>query len=175
MGGIITSCRLQAGVDSMLEARISRSTLNLPILIKQFSHSDAGARVFFSGEVRASNHKKAVKYLEYSAHIPLAEKHMREVLEKAIEEYKIFGALCVHRVGRLLVSESAVAVLTLGRHRDETYMANRYILNRVKAETPIWKQEFFVDGTCMWGENCSESSDHLVEFAKETSHSHHHA
>ncbi|AFM13128.1 molybdenum cofactor biosynthesis protein MoaE [Turneriella parva] len=118
------------------------------------SSSQIGARVIFSGEIRGFSHGKDVSQLEYTAHKPLAEKHMLEVVRAAAAEYPLIAALCVHRLGMLEVGESAVVVITCGRHRTETYAANQYIINRVKAETPIWKREFFTDGTSMWGENC---------------------
>lgn len=167
-GAGITFCRRRVG-GNMISAKISQAPLDLSDLLKRFAHNQAGARVFFSGEVRASNHGKVVTHLEYSAHKLLAEKHMEEVLETAMREFGILSALCVHRVGNLQVLESAVVVLTCGRHRGETYAANRYIIDRVKAETPIWKKEFFADGTSVWGENCNDTAGHAHSSA------HHHA
>jgi len=138
----------------MFRAEISESVLQLDALLKSFNHNHAGARVLFSGEVRAANHGKEVVRLEYTAHRMLAESHMRSVLADAAREFPLLAALCIHRIGMLEISESAVVVLTLGRHRTETYAANQYIINRVKAETPIWKKEFYSDGTSQWGENC---------------------
>ncbi|MBV6494206.1 MAG: hypothetical protein LDLANPLL_02237 [Turneriella sp.] len=121
------------------------------------SANEIGARVLFSGEIRASSHGKEVIRLEYTAHKSLAQKHMIEVLREAREKFPLISAICIHRLGMLEVSECAVAVLTCGRHRRETYAANQYIINRIKSETPIWKREFFADGTNKWGENCDET------------------
>lgn len=138
----------------MLLAEITEKRLDINTLLRRFNHNQAGARVIFSGEIRASSHGKSVTRLEYSAHKNLAEKHMLNVVEEAVREYDLHAALCVHRVGMLEVFEPAVVVVTLGGHRKETYAANQYIIDRVKAETPIWKREFFADGTSVWGENC---------------------
>lgn len=151
----------------MFFARLTDQTIDLNELLRSFNHPHIGARVVFSGEIRGLSHGKAVTQLEYTAHKPLAEKHMLAVVRAAAEEYPLIGALCVHRLGLLNVSESAVVVVTAGRHRTETYAANQYIINRVKAETPIWKKEFFADGTSIWGENC--------ESAAPADHGHRHA
>lgn len=140
----------------MFSAKISETPLHLETLLQALSHPQAGARVLFSGEVRAANHGKEVIRLEYTAHRTLAEKHMFGVIEAAKQQFSLLAALCVHRVGLVEISESAVVVLTLGRHRRETYAANQYIIDRVKAETPIWKKEFFGDGTFAWGKNCDD-------------------
>lgn len=135
-------------------ARVTDDPIDLNLILKSASHPHIGARVVFSGEIRGTNHGEAVVRLEYTAHRALAQKHMQQVLEEAAKEYPLIAATCIHRLGLLEISECAVAVLTCGRHRKETYAANRYIIDRVKAETPIWKREFFADGTNRWGENC---------------------
>lgn len=133
---------------------ISEEPIDLNAINRLIAHPHVGARVLFSGEIRGSNHGAEVVRLEYTAHKLLAERHLADVLREAQEKFPLIGAVCVHRLGMLEVSECAVAVLTCGRHRRETYAANQYIINRVKAETPIWKREFFADGTSKWGENC---------------------
>lgn len=135
-------------------AALTEQAIDLNHIMQRIVHPHIGARVLFSGEIRATNHGAEVVRLEYTAHKTLAEKHMQQVLSDAAQEFPLIGAVCIHRLGMLEVSESAVAVLTCGRHRSETYAANRYIIDRVKAETPIWKREFFADGTSAWGENC---------------------
>lgn len=142
-----------------LIARLTEEPIDLNMLVNQIVHPHVGARVLFSGEIRGTNHGSEVVRLEYTAHKKLAEKHMNEVLAAAAREFPLIGAMCIHRLGMLEISECAVAVLTCGRHRSETYAANRYIIDRVKAETPIWKREFFADGTSRWGENCNDA-DH---------------
>lgn len=139
---------------------VTEQTIDFNEVLRRITHPHVGARVLFSGEIRGTNHGSEVTRLEYSAHKTLAEKHMQQVLHDAAEKFPLIGAVCIHRIGMLEVSESAVVVLTCGRHRSEAYAANRYIIDRVKAETPIWKKEFFADGTSVWGENCSDAADH---------------
>lgn len=142
---------------------ITEEPIDLNSVLRRVNHPHVGARVLFSGEIRASNHGQNVVRLEYTAHKLLAEKHMNEVLKAAAEEFPLIAAACIHRVGLLEISECAVAVLTCGRHRRETYAANRYIIDRVKAETPIWKREFFADGSSVWGKNCEDDHAHHHE------------
>ena len=137
-----------------LFAALVDQPIDLNDVVRRVMHTHVGARVLFSGEIRGTNHGLEVARLEYTAHKTLAQKHMEQVLRDAVEKFPLIGAVCIHRLGLLELSECAVAVLTCGRHRDETYAANRYIIDRVKAETPIWKREFFTDGTSAWGENC---------------------
>ena len=52
-----------------------------------------------------------------------------------------------HRVGRLAVGDASVAVAAAAAHRAEAFQACRYAIERVKQIAPIWKHEFFDDGS----------------------------
>lgn len=160
--------------SGVFHAALTAEPIDLNAVLMKISHPHVGARVLFSGEIRGTNHGAQVTKLEYTAHKFLAEKHMTAVLREAAEKFPLIGAVCIHRLGLLEISECAVAVLTCGRHRRETYAANRYIIDRVKAETPIWKREFFADGTSMWGKNCEDHAEHDREFAQRTEDAHGH-
>ena len=53
----------------------------------------------------------------------------------------------MHRVGKLAIGEIAVFVGVSAAHRDAAFAACRFIIDTVKAEVPIWKQEFYTDGS----------------------------
>ena len=127
--------------------------------------------MLFSGEVRGNNKGKKVTHLEYEAYEPMANKMIKEILEEAKKLFNLNQAACVHRLGNVQISGCAVVVVTGTGHRKEAYDANRYIIDRVKNEVPIWKHEFYADGTSEWGQNCdchTNSCDHIHE------HKHHH-
>lgn len=145
---------LQAVVN---DAHISPDEISPADLLKDYHHPEAGAIVLFSGEVRTDSAKE-VLYLEYEVHTSLAEHMIHEILLDAAGKWNLKMALCIHRSGRVDVSGAAVVVITASRHRKEAYEANQYIINRVKHEAPIWKREYFTDGTSEWGHNCSCST-----------------
>lgn len=123
-------------------------------LLQLAHHPKAGGIVLFSGEVRNHHTQKKVSHLEYEAFVPMAEKMIREITQTAIEKWNLHSAICVHRIGKLEICESAVVVVTSHSHRKESYEANQYIIDRVKHEVPIWKREFYEDGTSFWGGDC---------------------
>lgn len=143
--------------------------LNYSELFDRFRNPNSGAVVLFSGEVRNNNKGREVTHLEYEAYEPMAEKMIGEIIEDAISRFKLNDAVCVHRLGRVEISECAVVVITGAGHRKEAYDANRYIIDRVKNEVPIWKHEFFTDGTSEWGQNCD-----CVTHQDEHKHNHQH-
>ena len=132
---------------------LSAEPLDMISLLAGAHHPAAGAVVLFSGEVRDNNRGRAVAYLEYEAHGPLAEKVIAEVLLAARDKYSLRAAVARHRTGRVSVGETAVVVVTAAAHRGEAYAANQYIIDRIKQEAPIWKREYFTDGASEWGSN----------------------
>lgn len=145
--------------------------INYSEIFNEFRNPNSGAVVLFSGEVRDKNKGKQVTHLEYEAYEPMANKMIKEILEEAKKLFNLNQAACVHRLGNVQISGCAVVVVTGTGHRKEAYDANRYIIDRVKNEVPIWKHEFYADGTSEWGQNCdchTNSSDHIHE------HKHHH-
>lgn len=123
-------------------------------LFDDFRHPNSGAVVLFSGEVRNNNKGREVTHLEYEAYEPMANKMIGEILAEAKSKFRLNQAVCVHRLGKVEISGCAVVVITGAGHRKEAYDANRYIIDKVKNEVPIWKHEFFADGTSEWGQNC---------------------
>lgn len=140
---------------------LQHSSIDFNEVLKKSHHPESGAVVIMSGEVRDNNKGRQVTHLEYEAYETMADKMIGQILEEAKNKFKLNTAICIHRLGYLEVSECAVVVLTGAGHRKEAYDANRYIIARVKAEVPIWKHEFFSDGTSEWGQNneCQTNTD----------------
>ncbi len=88
--------------------------------------------------------------LEYEAYGPLAEKEGARIVAEAGTRFRIVGAVCVHRTGRLGLGELAVWIAVLAGHRDEAFAACRYIIDETKARVPLWKKEHYADGATEW-------------------------
>ncbi|BBE17440.1 molybdenum cofactor biosynthesis protein MoaE [Aquipluma nitroreducens] len=148
---------------------LQHTDLNYSELFDEFRNPNSGAVVLFSGEVRDNNKGREVTHLEYEAYEPMANKMIEEILKEAISRFKLNQAICAHRLGRVEISGCAVVVITGAGHRKEAYDANQFIIDKVKNEVPIWKHEFFTDGTSEWGQNCD-----CVIGTGEHEHDHHH-
>lgn len=134
---------------------ISAHPLDVPNLLAQNHHPKAGAIVLFSGEVRENSNGKLVDFLEYEAHTAIASAMIATIIEEARTQWGLTIALAKHRIGKVAVCESAVVVITASPHRREAYAANRFIIDKIKHEVPIWKCEYFSDGSKEWGGNCN--------------------
>ncbi len=145
---------------------LSNEPLDLAKIFSTFHHPAAGGIVLFSGEVRNHHQGREVAFLEYEAYESMAEKMIAKIIEEARQKWELHLAYCMHRLGRVEISESAIVVLTATSHRKEAYEANRWIIDKIKHEVPIWKKETFTDGTSDWVMQCdgctfeSEFSEH---------------
>lgn len=135
-------------------AYLVENDIDLLGIMQKAHHPKAGGIVLFSGEVRNHHNEKHVTHLEYEVYIPLAEKMIQMIVSDAKEKWQLHFAHCTHRIGIVSICESAVVVVTAHAHRKEAYEANKYIIDRVKHEVPIWKNEFYEDGSSLWGGNC---------------------
>lgn len=134
---------------------ISSDKLDIVALSQKHDDPAAGAVVTFNGTVRNNSLGKEVDFLFYEAAETMANKMIKDILAEAKQKWDILQAFAAHRIGNVYVGESAVFVITASKHRKEAYEANRYIIEKIKHELPLWKCEYFTDGTKQWGGNCN--------------------
>jgi molybdopterin converting factor subunit 1 len=103
----------------------------------------AGAIVTFEGTVRD------VDFLDYEAYREMAEERMAEIVTDSIERHGLEAAAAEHRVGRVALGEPGVVVAAAAAHREEAFAGAREIIDRIKAQAPIWKREL-VGGEAHW-------------------------
>ena len=109
----------------------------------------AGGSCVFVGAVRDEDGGRGVSRLEYVAH-PTAELRLRDVAEAVAAAYPVRAAVAVHRVGVLEIGDLAVITGIASAHRDEAFLACRMLIDDLKATVPIWKHQFFADGSEEW-------------------------
>ena len=130
--------------------RLTDKSIDAAALRLELENAAAGACVTFEGIVRNHNDGRAVLRLEYEAYPALANKEGSDILAAARAKFDILGALCVHRTGALEIGGMAVWVGVSAAHRGEAFDACRFIIDEVKHRVPIWKREFYADGTVEW-------------------------
>jgi molybdopterin synthase catalytic subunit len=111
-----------------------------------------GALSLFVGVVRNENGGKAVLRLEYEAYEEMALSLMAEIEEEARRRWPVSDVRMVHRLGPMGIGEASVAVVVAAPHRGEAFAACRFAIDTLKARVPIWKKEFYADGS-VWLQN----------------------
>jgi molybdopterin synthase catalytic subunit len=115
--------------------RVGDEPLTLDAVRARVRDARAGAIVCFEGVTREVSH------LDYEAYAEMAEEHLRRIVEVAVARHRLCAAAVEHRVGRVGLSEPSVVVAASAPHRAEAFAGAREIIDRVKAEAPIWKKE----------------------------------
>lgn len=114
------------------------------------SHQSAGAIVGFVGMIRDHDGGRRVVRLEYSAH-PSAAQVMEQVAAEVAEQSSGVRAIAAsHRIGVLHVGEAALVAAVAADHRRAAFDTCARLVDTIKARLPVWKHQFFDDGTEEW-------------------------
>ena len=132
--------------------------LSLDEAARRVTAPDRGGITLFAGTVRGVTHPAGAgdtvvtDYLEYEAYPEMAEPILARIAAEVRERWpEVSSVSIVHRTGRLAVGETAVVVAVAAAHRENTFAACKYAIDRVKQIAPIWKREVGSDGA-VWVE-----------------------
>jgi molybdopterin synthase catalytic subunit len=128
-----------------------QAPIDVSALRQMVRGAEDGATVIFDGFVRNESHGRATKYLEYEAYEPMALGKMREIGAQLHNSFAIHRVAIVHRLGRLEIGETSVAIAVSAPHRAAAFDACRYAIDTLKKTVPIWKKEYFEDGA-VWAD-----------------------
>ena len=116
-------------------------------------NDSCGAFVCFEGRVRNHNNATGVERLTYYGYEDLAINQGRAIIEEAKKRFEITHAIAIHRIGALGIGDVAVWVGVVSAHRYSAFDAYRWILDTIKADIPVWKQEYYEDDSSKWLSN----------------------
>ncbi len=113
-------------------------------------HRSAGAVVGFVGMIRDHDGGRRVVRLEYSAHPSAAQIMADVVAEVATESSGVRAVAASHRIGALHIGEAALVAAVAADHRQAAFATCAQLVDTIKARLPVWKHQFFDDGTEEW-------------------------
>lgn len=128
---------------------LTAEPIELAPLLASVQSPARGGVASFLGMVRDRHEGRTVLRLRYSAYAAMAEAECARIIQEAEARWPAKVALR-HRIGSLEVGETAIAVAAGAAHRDAAFDACRYAIEEVKRRVPIWKQEFYADGSIEW-------------------------
>ena len=133
----------------VLRAKITEEPIDLSEHEALVAHDAAGAVVGFAGVIRDHDIGRSVVRLEYSAH-PTAQQVLADVLAEIAEAEGVRAVAASHRVGILAIGEAALVAAVAADHRGTAFEACWRLVDSVKERLPVWKHQFFTDGTDEW-------------------------
>jgi molybdopterin synthase catalytic subunit len=115
--------------------RVTNEPIVAALVTDLVRRGGAGAIVTFEGTVRD------VEFLDYEAYREMAVEQIAKILDEAIERHGLEAAAAEHRVGKVARGQPGVVVAVAAAHRAEAFAGAREVIDRIKAEAPIWKRE----------------------------------
>lgn len=125
---------------ALLDKPIDDRRLKLALLNDQ-----SGALATFEGWVRNHNNARPVTKLTYYGYEKLAINQGEKLITQAKQQFDIINAVAIHRIGDLAIGDMAVWIGVTAHHRHPAFDACRWLLDAIKADIPVWKQEFYAD------------------------------
>ncbi|MBL8011743.1 MAG: molybdenum cofactor biosynthesis protein MoaE [Flavobacteriales bacterium] len=142
--------------DIFVEGPIDAAFVGTSIA-KHATRTDIGAHEIFLGQVRADAIEgRTVEALEYSAYREMAMERMTAIREEAFAMWPSMTCLHVHHsLGTIKAGELCFMVFASAPHRAAAREAVAWVVDRVKAELPIFGKEILSDATHVWKVNRS--------------------
>ena len=97
-----------------------------------------GSVVSFIGKVRPEDNLISMTLECYET---MAVKEIEKIINKAKNRWDIITATVIHRYGKLYPGDNIVLIITASEHRSQSIEANQFIIDYLKTEVPIWKNE----------------------------------
>ena len=126
---------VSGGEGPVRAIRVTAEPLDVGALSAAVRDPRAGAVVLFEGVTRE------VPELDYEAYAEMAEERLRAIADEEAERHELCAVAVEHRVGTVPRGEPSVIVAASAPHRGEAFAGARAVIDRVKAEAPIWKVE----------------------------------
>lgn len=125
---------------------LTRQPIDSAAITRQILRGEDGAVVNFDGVVRNNTKGRATKFLDYEGYESMAVQTLASIGREIARNLPIGRIALVHRLGRMQIGETSVAVVVVSPHRKPAFEAALEAINRLKRLVPIWKKEHFADG-----------------------------
>jgi MoaE-MoaD fusion protein len=130
---------------------IVREKIDSQVICDRLKNAEDGALVVFEGIVRNNSRGRRTLFLDYEAYEEMALRQLGTLAEQALARFQVRDVAIVHRVGRLQIGETSVLIVVASAHRGAAFEACRWLIDTLKRTVPIWKKEYFEDGS-VWAD-----------------------
>jgi molybdopterin synthase catalytic subunit len=129
---------------------LTHEPIDTAATLAQVGSHEAGAVVLFLGTTRELTQGRRTASLDYECYPEMAEKMLAELEAEARRRWPLTGCSIVHRLGHLELGEASIAIAVSSPHRAPAFEAGQWLIDTIKQDVPIWKQENWADGTSEW-------------------------
>jgi MoaE-MoaD fusion protein len=126
--------------------RLTEEPVDLAAVVSEVADERAGAIATFTGTTRRTSRGRTVLHLEYEAYAGMAEKTMAEIADGLKRRYDLCAVAITHRVGRVGIGDTSVAIAVSASHRSDALAACKDAIDELKERVPLWKKEVYEGG-----------------------------
>ena len=134
--------------DELMLVRVQRENFSIDVEIDRVRNRSKriGGIATFLGTARERSQGRDVSSITFEHYEGMAQKKLREIRERALQDFDILEALILHRYGDIAIGENIVLVIVGAEHRAEAFKACKWCIDELKQITPIWKLEHTPEG-----------------------------
>jgi molybdopterin synthase catalytic subunit/molybdopterin converting factor small subunit len=126
--------------------RLSGKPVDLAAVVAEVADDHAGAIATFLGTTRLESRGRTVRHLEYEAYERMAEQVMADIATELRGRYELIEIAMHHRIGRVGIGETSVAIAISAAHRHDALAACHEAIDALKQLVPLWKKEVYEGG-----------------------------
>jgi molybdopterin synthase catalytic subunit len=126
--------------------RLVTDPIDVGAVIAEVADERAGAIATFLGTTRIQSRGRTVVHLEYEAYEGMAERVMAEIADALAARYELCKVAMAHRIGRVGIGETSVAIAVSAPHREHALAACKEAIDTLKVDVPLWKKEVYEGG-----------------------------
>jgi molybdopterin synthase catalytic subunit len=125
---------------------LSPEPIDVEAVMARAASDEAGAIAVFLGTTRRHSRGRTVHHLEYEAYDGMAEAEMARIADELRSRYELTDVAITHRIGRVGIGETSVAIAISAPHRADALAACRDAIDALKDHVPLWKKEVYEGG-----------------------------
>jgi MoaE-MoaD fusion protein len=126
--------------------QLTEDPIDVEAVIAEVADERAGAIATFFGTTRSQSRGRTVLHLDYEAYEGMAEQVMEELAASLKSKHELCEVAIVHRVGRVGIGETSVAIAVSAPHRHAALAACQEAIDTLKETVPLWKKEVYEGG-----------------------------
>ena len=138
--------------SSIIHCHVGPEEIDSTKLLSRVGSDEDGAALLFIGVVRNHADGRPVAGMRYDSYVEMSQRELKSIAAEAAERLGTDRLAVEHRIGELQIGEISVAIAVSSPHRAESFDATRYIIEEIKKRLPVWKKEYYEDGTDSWVE-----------------------
>ena len=121
--------------------KITKKAFDIEEEFIRIQDNSNGGYSFFLGTVREDikNEKNKIQSIILECYEKLAIKQLSDIRAQAIKNWNLNNCLIIHRIGKLLLGEKIVLIITASAHRENAIRACEFIIDNLKVNVALWK------------------------------------